>query len=463
MIYLLSIFAPLLFAPLSYIYLKDMTKIFTLGYFIFLLTLSTSLYGDIENGYIFLDQFLNVEKFGFALTLQADKFSAIMLILTSLLLILVTISSWREKSQYFSLLLLFSGAIFGVFLTTNLLWFYIFWELTLVPIFILIGKFGSEDRVYASMKFFLYTHFASMFMLVGFFLLFQNSGTFELTSLSESSLENRELIWWLILIGILVKVPAFPFHTWLPDAHVQAPAPISVLLAGVLLKMGAYALIKFTVILFPETTALNSWIILSLGVLTLFFAGLVAISTTHIKKLVAYSSISHMGLVLIAISTLTVNGLSSALYEMIAHAFIISPLFLITGFLHHKTGSWEMRDYGGVMQKAPFLSGVFVFMGLASLGLPSTMGFVGELTIFISSIESWGYWIIFIALGGIISAGYIIWTFRRVVYGEISVKVKESNLSISKMELTPIVIFAILTLLFGLYPQPIFNLIDGVF
>jgi NADH-quinone oxidoreductase subunit M len=462
MIYLFTIFAPLFLAPISYLF-KEKIKIFSLFYFVVLLLLSISLYTKIGDGYLLLGEFLSVEKFGFTLTLQVDKFSAIMLILTSLLLILVAISSWVENSRYFALLLLFSGAIFGVFLTTNLLWFYIFWELTLVPIFLLIGKWGAENRIYASIKFFLYTHFASMFMLIGFFLLFQNSGTFELTSISENSLENRELIWWLIFVGILVKVPSFPFHTWLPDAHVQAPAPISVLLAGVLLKMGAYALIKFIVLLFPETTETNSIILLSLGVATLFFAGLVAISTTHIKKLVAYSSISHMGLVLIAISTLTVEGLSASIYEMVAHALIISPLFLITGFMHHKTGSWEMKSYGGLMQKAPVVSSLFIFMGLASIGLPSTMGFVGELTIFISAIQSWGYGVVFVALSGIISAGYIIWTFRRTVYGEISESVEKSDWSISRMELFPILFFATLTLLFGLYPQPIFNLIEGVF
>jgi NADH-quinone oxidoreductase subunit M len=463
MIYLLSIFAPLFITPLLY-FAKCSGKIFSLIYFSFLLYIYVSLYGDIDGGYLFLDQFLNVEKFGFALTLQVDKFSAIMLILTSMLLILVTLSSWSEKSgNYFYLLILFSGAIFGVFLTTNLLWFYIFWELTLLPIFILVGKWGAENRIYASIKFFLYTHFASMFMLVGFFLIFQGGGTFELTEISEQSLENRELIWWLILIGILVKVPSFPFHTWLPDAHVQAPAPISVLLAGVLLKMGAYALIKFIAVLFPETSSLYSSVIMALGVATLFFAGFVALSVTHIKKLVAYSSISHMGLVLIAISTLTVEGLSSALYEMIAHAFIISPLFLLTGIFHHKTGSWQMADYGGVMEKAPLLGAMFVFMGLASLGLPTTMGFVGELTIFLSAIQSWGYGIVIVALSGIITAGYLIWTVRRVIYGELSPTVKKANWKLSKIELIPIVAFALLTLIFGLYPQPIFSLIEGAF
>jgi NADH-quinone oxidoreductase subunit M len=462
MIYLASIFLPLFLAPITFSSEKR-AKYLALGYFSLLFLIALSIFQQVGDGYLFLGQFLDVEKFGFALTLQVDKLSAVMLLLTSSILILVVLSSWNQNSTYFTLLILFSGAIFGVFLSTNLLWFYIFWELTLVPIFFLVGKWGAEDRIYASIKFFLYTHFASMFMVVGFFLLFDHFGTFELTEMSETGLHNADLIWWLMFIGILVKIPVVPFHTWLPDAHVQAPSPISVILAGVLLKMGAYAFIRFLVMLLPETSAIYDEVILGVGIATLFFAGVLALSVTHVKKLVAYSSISHMGLVMIAISTLTVEGLSSAVYQMVAHAFIISPLFLIAGLFHHKTGSWEMGDLGGVMQKAPMIASLFVFTGLASIGLPATMGFVGELTVLISAINSWGYALAIVALGAIISAGYFIWTFRRVIYGEISPLVEETDWRVERMELVSLWIFAFIILFFGLYPQPIFDSIDGVF
>jgi NADH-quinone oxidoreductase subunit M len=462
MVYLASIFLPLFLAPVA-IYEKKFAKYLTLGYFVALFYLSITIFQQVGDGYLFLGEFLNVEKFGFALTLQVDKLASIMLLLTSSILILVVMSSWNQNETYFSLLLLFSGAIFGVFLTTNLLWFFIFWELTLVPIFFLVGIWGAENRIYASIKFFLYTHFASMLMIVGFFLLFQNFGTFELTLMSESNIENSQLIWWLLLLGILVKIPVFPFHTWLPDAHVQAPSPISVVLAGILLKMGAYAFIKFIIILFPETSSQYSGVILGFGIATLFFAGILAIYVTHVKKLIAYSSISHMGLVMIAVSTLTVEGLSSAVYQMIAHAFVISPLFLIAGYFHHKTGSWEMKDMGGIMQKAPLVSTIFVFSGLASLGLPGTMGFVGELTVFVSAISHWGYMLAILALGSIVSAGYFIWTFRRVIYGEISPVVAKIEWKMGIMEKISLILFSLVILIFGLYPQPIFDSIKGVF
>ena len=407
-----------------------------------------------ETGYMDLGSYLPVAQFNFALTLQVDHLSVIMLILTSLLLILVTLSSWTMKkaTAYFSLLILFAGPIMGVFMSTNLLWFFIFWELTLVPMYFLVGVWGAEGRIYAAVKFFLYTHVASMLILLAFFLIHKETGTFDMTLVKESMLVSPVLIWWLLFTGFAVKMPIFPFHTWLPDAHVQAPAPISVLLAGVLLKMGAYAMIRMVVLMLPEQSENFAWVILTLGLITLFYAGFMALYETHLKKMVAYSSISHMGLVTVAIATLSYSGLSAALFEMIGHALIISPLFLIAGFLHHKTGSWQMGDMGGLMQKAPYLSALFVLAGLAALGLPGTMGFIGELTILISSIKVYGFWLIIVALASMIGAGYIIWTFRRVIYGEMSETVKKSNFKMNKVEFLALIIFAVLIVFFGLFP-----------
>jgi len=284
--------------------------------------------------------------FDLTLVLPVDRLSSIMLVLTSTLLILVTLSSWNIAKQqyYFALLTLFSGAIFGVFMSTNLLWFFIFWELTLIPMFFLVGIWGAERRIYASIKFFLYTHFASMLILLALFLIYNQTGKFDFTLIKESMIATPALIWWLMFIGFAVKMPIFPFHTWLPDAHVEAPAPISVLLAGVLLKMGAYGMIRFAILMMPQSATKFSWIILTLGVITLFYAGFMALYETHLKKVVAYSSISHMGLVVVAIATVSFAGVSGALFEMIGHALIISPLFLIAGFLHERTGSWYMKD-----------------------------------------------------------------------------------------------------------------------
>ena len=418
-----------------------------------------------QTGYLDLGSYLPVTQFNFELSLKVDHLSVIMLILTSLLLILVTLSSWTMKraTAYFSLLILFAGPITGVFMSTDLLWFFIFWELTLIPMYFLVGVWGAEGRIYAAVKFFLYTHVASMLILLAFFLIHKETGSFDMTLVKESMLASPVLIWWLLFIGFSVKMPIFPFHTWLPDAHVQAPAPISVLLAGVLLKMGAYAMIRMVVLMMPEQSANFAWVILVLGLVTLFYAGFMALYETHLKKMVAYSSISHMGLVTVAIATLSYSGLSAALFEMIGHALIISPLFLIAGFLHHRTGSWQMGDMGGLMQKAPYLSALFVLAGLAALGLPGTMGFIGELTILIASIKTYGFWLIVVALASMIGAGYIIWTFRRVIYGEMSETVKKSDFRMNRVEFAALVIFAVLIIGFGLYPSALFDVINSAF
>jgi len=442
------------------------SKYVALALFFYMFNFSTSLFAQLPSeGYLQLGSFLGVEKFNFILTLQVDMLSSIMLTLTSILLILVTLSSWSIKNQslYFALLIMFSGAIFGVFMSTNFLWFFIFWELTLLPMYFLIGIWGAERRVYAAIKFFLYTHVASMFILLAFFLIYKQSGVFDMTLVKEEMLLSPSLIWWLLFIGFAVKMPIFPFHTWLPDAHVQAPAPISVLLAGVLLKMGAYAMIRMVIVMLPEASQKYAWVMLILGLITMFYSAFMAIYETHLKKMVAYSSISHMGLVVVAISTLSYAGLSAALYEMIGHAFIIAPLFLIAGFFHTKTNSWQMADMGGIMQKAPYISAVFVLAGLGALGLPGTMGFVGELSILLSSIKSFGLWMVIIGLGSMFGAGYIIWTLRRVIYGEMSEVVKSTKFDMNKIEFTSLIVFAIFIVLFGLFPNLLFEYINPAF
>jgi len=465
--FLILIFTPFLLSVIIYLAGASRAKYISLVWFSWLLYQSINLFKNVhDSGYLMLGSFLHVEKFDFILTLQVDMLSVIMLLLTSLLLILVTLSSWsvtKNANAYFALLTLFSGPIFGLFMSTNLLWFFIFWELTLIPIYFLIGIWGAERRVYAALKFFLYTHVASMLLLLGFFLIYQQSGHFDMTLVKESTLATPALIWWLLFIGVAVKMPIFPFHTWLPDAHVQAPAPISVLLAGVLLKMGAYALIRVLILMMPEASKEFAYAILIIGLISFFHAGFMALYETHLKKMVAYSSISHMGLVTIAIATLSYEGLSSALFEMIGHAFIISPLFLIAGYFHHKTQSWQMHDMGGIMQKAPFLSAIFMIAGLGALGFPATMGFVGEFTILISSITTFGVWLAIIAIGAIISASYMILSFRRVLFGEMSELVGNTDFSMNKIEFLALVIFAILILLFGIFPSALFDVINQAF
>ncbi len=463
------IFLPLVASLFVYLFYQSSggAKYSVLIFFGYLLYHTISLYAMLpDTGYLELGCYLEVESFDFTLTLAVDKLSVIMLILTSILLILVTLSSWtvsKAPSAYFALLLFFSGAIFGVFMSTNLLWFFIFWELTLVPMYFLVGIWGAEGRIYAAVKFFLYTHVASMLILLAFFLLYKQSGHFDMTLIKEAMLTTPALVWWLLFVGFAVKMPLFPFHTWLPDAHVQAPAPVSALLAGVLLKMGAYAMIRMVILMLPEQAQHYAWILLVLGLVSLLYAGVMALYETHLKKMVAYSSISHMGLVAIAMATLTYEGLSAALFEMIGHAFIISPLFLIAGFIHHQTHSWQMGEMGGIMQKAPYISALFIIAGLGALGMPATMGFVGEIAILISSIDRFGLWIAVIVIGSMLAASYMIWSFRRVIYGEMSPLIARSSFDISSVEFFSLILFAFLIVLLGLFPQLIFVSINEAF
>jgi len=464
------IFGPMLLAPFVYFISRGaewVAKWFALALFVGLLIISVDMYQALpaDGGFLVLGDYLRVPGFDYALTLQVDALSVAMLILTALLLILVTFTSWEEKMQggYFSLLILFTGPIFGVFMTTNLLWFFIFWEMTLVPMLFLVGVWGGERKVYAAIKFFLYTHFASMLMIVGFFLVYKQTGQMDWTMIKEGMIATPALVWWLMFIGFAAKLPLFPFHTWLPDAHVEAPSSISVLLAGVLLKMGAYGLIRFVVEMMPVETQHFSIYMVILGLTTTIFAGMLAIYEKHIKKMVAYSSISHMGLVVVAISTVTYDGLSAALYEMIGHALVISPMFLIAGWVHHKTHTWYMDEMGGIMQKAPYVSAIFVLAGMAALGLPGTMGFVGELTIIVSAIKAYGWWIAIAAIASLISAGYVIWAVRRAFHAEMSPIVAKTKFDMSTPEFIALCVYAVLIVLFGVYPQPIFDLANNAF
>ncbi len=468
MIYLLTIFLPMLLAGYIYLFTRRIggAKYIALALFVALFIEAWLTYANLlPSGYTMLGSYLDVKRFDFVLTLQVDRFSVIMLLLVSVLLIFVTLTSWSVKHQsaYFSLLIFFAGPIFGLFMSTNLLWFFIFWELTLIPIYFLIGIWGDKQRIFAAMKFFIYTHLASMLMLLAFFLLYKQSTTFDMTQIKEGALTTPALIWWLLFIAFAIKMPLFPFHTWLPIAHVEAPAPVSSLLAGVLLKMGAYGMIRLVVLMLPDQAQKYDYIILILGLATLFYAAFMALYTTHIKKMVAYSSISHMGLVAIAISALSFSGLSSALFEMIGHALIISILFVIAGIFHEKTGSWQMGDMGGIMQKAPYLATLFVIGGLAALGLPSTIGFIGELSVLISAIMAHGVWLAVIAAASLLSAGYFIWAFRRVIYGKQSKVVALTNFAIHPVVFGALAIFAILVIVFGIFPQFLFSGIDRAF
>jgi len=373
------------------------------------------------SGFAFEEFYKIYPPFDFNLHLAVDGISLTLLAITAFLAVTVTLSSWNveKPGAYFFLVLAFLGPMVGVFASLNLLWFFIFWEFTLVPMFFHIGIWGAENRIYAAMKFFIYTHLASVFLLLGIIVLFLNTHTFDFMNLLGIKLDPgiAKLIWILMFIGFAVKMPVVPFHTWLPDAHVQAPSPISVFLAGLLLKMGAYGLLRWEIFMLPETSKFFAPLMAFIAVLTIFYAGFRALAEDHIKRMVAYSSINHMGFVLLGLSAITAAGISAALYEMVGHALIISILFMIAGYIHHKTHTWYISELGGLMKKIPGLMTMFVIGVLAAVGLPGTAGFVGELTVMVAAFDYYGWIMVIVPLASALGAGLFMWMLQRAVFG----------------------------------------------
>ncbi|MEO2082521.1 MAG: NADH-quinone oxidoreductase subunit M, partial [Desulfurobacteriaceae bacterium] len=395
MVLLSMILVPVLIAPLAWVgerVDKNLPKYLSLAVAAFLALCTTFLFVKYPgNGFAFEEFYRIYPPFDFNLHLAVDGISLVLIGITAFLAITVTLSSWHVErpGAYFFLILLFLGPMVGVFASLNLLWFFIFWEFTLVPMFFHIGIWGAENRIYAAMKFFIYTHLASIFLLLGIIVLFLSTHTFEFEQLLNASLspEIAKLVWVLMFIGFAVKMPVVPFHTWLPDAHVQAPSPISVFLAGLLLKMGAYGLLRWEIFMLPEESKFFAPLMAFIAVLTIFYAGFRALAEDHIKRMVAYSSINHMGFVLLGLASLTAAGISAAIYEMVGHALVISLLFMIAGYIHHKTHTWYISELGGIMKKVPGLMTMFVIGVLAAVGLPGTAGFVGELAVMLAAFD----------------------------------------------------------------------------
>jgi NADH-quinone oxidoreductase subunit M len=301
-------------------------------------------------------------------------------------------------------------------------------------------------------------------ILLGIILLFLNAHTFDFVELLKkaSTLEPStvKLIWVLMFIGFAVKMPVVPFHTWLPDAHVQAPSPISVFLAGLLLKMGAYGLLRWEIFLFPQVSKFFAPLMATIALLTIFYAGFRALAEDHIKRMVAYSSINHMGFVLLGLSAMTAAGISSALYEMVGHALIISVLFMIAGYIHHKTHTWYISELGGLMKKIPALMTMFVIGTLAAVGLPGTAGFVGELTVMLAAFDYYGWVMIVVPLASALSAGFFMWMLQRAVFGPLreSLKGLKSLKELPFVENFALAMYIVAFVLIGIVPSVVFNL-----
>lgn len=399
--------------------------------------------------------------------LGIDGISLWLVLLTTFLTPLCVLIQWNSihgrVRDFFVLMLLLETAMIGVFVALDLFLFYVFWEATLIPMALMIGMYGHERRVYAAVKFFLYTMIASVFMLAGIIWLYVNvhgpsgQGTFDFV-LIKNAIESghvanfgpaAQFLFLAFFIAFAVKVPLFPFHTWLPDAHVEAPTAGSVLLAGVLLKMGTYGLLRFNVTLFPAQARENAAWINALAIIGIIYGALVALVQPNMKKLVAYSSVSHLGFCVLGIFTFTVAGTDGAVYQMLNHGVSTGALFMLLGMLYDRRHTYEIAEYGGLATPMPVYATLFLFMTLSSVGLPLLNGFVGEFLVLSGAFSTKAIYGILATTGVIWSAGYLLWLYQRTFYGTIKNPANEHLRDANAREQLCLVPLCVLALVMG--------------
>ncbi|MGA2532484.1 MAG: NADH-quinone oxidoreductase subunit M [Candidatus Aminicenantales bacterium] len=397
-----------------------------------------------------------------------DGISLLLILLTSLLTFLATLSSWkaitvRVKEYYLFMLLLEVGMI-GVFVSLDLVLFYVFWEVMLVPMYFLIGIWGGERKLYAAIKFFLYTLFGSVVMLIGILMLYSHYHTFDLPAMLEAgSLLPIALQSWVFLaffLGFAIKVPMFPFHTWLPDAHVEAPTAGSVILAGVLLKMGTYGFVRFSLPLFPEAARRFVPLIVVLALISIVYGALVSLMQKDMKKLIAYSSVSHMGFVVLGIFTFSPMAVKGAVLQMINHGISTGALFLIVGVLYERRHTRLIADFGGLSSRMPLYAAIFLVMALSSIGLPGLNGFIGEFMILMGTWNVHWVWAAVAATGIVLGAGYMLWLYQRVMFGRLGNPANETLKDLTARELATFIPLVVLAFWIGVYPKPFLEIID---
>ncbi|MBJ6979296.1 NADH-quinone oxidoreductase subunit M [Luteimonas sp. MC1895] len=410
--------------------------------------------------------------------LGADGISVALIVLTTLVTVLVLIGAWasidKRVNQYFASMLILEGLMIGVFSAVDAMLFYVFFEGMLIPMFIIIGVWGGPRRVYASVKFFLYTFLGSVFMLVGLVYLYLKAGSWQLPDLYALPLTATEQMWlfFAFLIAFAVKVPMFPVHTWLPDAHVEAPTGGSVILAAIMLKIGGYGFLRFSLPITPDAGHEWAWLLIALSLIAVVYVGLVALVQQDMKKLIAYSSVSHMGFVTLGIFIAfalvrdTGNpeaarlGMQGAMVQMISHGFVSGAMFTCVGVLYDRMHTRMIRDYGGVANVMPWFAAFYVLFAFANSGLPGTSGFVGEFMVIVASFQHHPLIAFVAALTLILGAGYTLWLVKRVMYGEAGNAHVAAMKDINGREALVLGVFAAGVLLIGIWPRPLTDLME---
>ena len=409
-----------------------------------------------------------IPEWGVGYETGIDGVSLWMVMLTTFLMPLGVLASWtitKRTKPYFVFLLALETGMLGVFSALDMFLFYLFWEATLVPMYFLIGMWGYGRRIYAAMKFFLFTLVGSLLMLVAIiYLYFAASGapTFDYRELlgTELSLDVQRLLFLAFFASFAVKVPLVPFHTWLPDAHTEAPTAGSVMLAGVLLKMGAYGLIRFAIPFFPDAARELAPIVIGLSIVGIIYGALVAAMQKDLKRLIAYSSVAHLGFVTLGIFVGSIQGMSGGILQMVSHGLSTGALFMLVGALYERRHTRLIADFGGLAKVIPVFSGIFLFVALSSLGLPGLNGFVGEFLILLGTFFTYRWWVIPAAFGIVLAAVYLLWAYQRVFHGEVT---HEENRSVPDLNMRELVMLApvlALILAIGVYPKPFLDRIE---
>ena len=432
----------------------------------FIISLSLLFSFDLNNpDFQFVEKYAWIES-GISYHLGIDGVSILFVILTTMLVPICILASYESikfsVKEYLISFLALETFMIGVFCSLDLVLFYLFFEGGLIPMFLIIGIWGGERRVYSTFKFFLYTLAGSVFMLLAIIYIFISTGTTDVeTLLVYNFTANEQLILWIAFFtSFMVKIPMWPFHTWLPDAHVEAPTAGSVILAGVLLKMAGYGFIRFSIGFFPDASEFFAPFIFSLSVIAIIVTSLIALVQEDMKKLIAYSSVAHMGFVTLGIFTFTVQGIEGGIIQMISHGIVSAALFLCVGVVYDRLHTREIARYGGLVSKMPFYSFSFMIFILASLGLPGTSGFVGEFLVLLSIFTVNTYFAIFATTGVVLAATYSLWLYRRIIFGALIKDDLSEMFDLTRREIIIFLPLIILTVFIGLYPKPIINIIE---
>ena len=438
-----------------------------------------TIFNPASSDFQFVEKFTWVKGLNVNYEVGIDGISLMLVMLTTFIFPLCIIASWNtikdRVKQYYFLMLIMEAGLIGVFCSIDLLLFYFFWEFILIPMYFFIGIWGSENKIYATTKFFIYTMFGSVLLLIGIiwigFLAKQMTNEFTLDFVSLQNiipsipLEKQIILFILFTLGFLIKVPLFPFHTWLPDAHVQAPTAGSVILASLLLKMGTYGLLRFSLPLFPGAFIKLTPVIAVLAVIGIIYGALLSIVQKDMKKLVAYSSVSHMGFIVLGIFAVTQEAIQGSIIQMVNHGLSTGALFLIVGMIYERRHTKEITQFGGLMKVMPVFAGIFLVVCLSSIGLPGLNGFIGEFLILVGSfasanLHSYSY-VIFATTGVIFAAVYLLWLYQRVMLGPIENEQNRNLKDITKNELLSIIPILIFIVWIGVRPITFLNVSEN--